>query len=181
MIFTKTSISDLIIIESNPIIDNRGSFQEIFRLNDLENELGYRVSFCQENQSTSKYGVLRGLHFQEKPYEQAKLIRVVQGSVLDVVVDLRKNSLTYGKYFSIELSHKNNLQLFIPKCFAHGYLTLSQKATIVYKTDNYYNKDSENGIKFDDEYLNINWGLPYVDIKCSEKDKLLNNLKNIIT
>ena len=158
MIFKKTKFSGLIIIKTSTNIDDRGYFQELFRLNELEKTVGYKINFCQENESVSKLGVLRGLHFQKKPYSQSKLVRVSDGSVLDVVVDLRKDSLTYGKYFSIKLSSKNNLQLFVPRGFAHGYLTLSDKAKIIYKVDNYYNKKSECGIKYDDEFLDIKWG-----------------------
>ena len=169
MIFKKTNFFGLIIIETCLHVDERGEFQETFRLNELENNLGENFFFCQENQSKSKRNVLRGLHFQKEPYSQAKLIRVLEGKIIDVVVDLRKNSPTFGEHFKIELSSKNNLQLFIPKGFAHGYLTLSETAKIIYKVDNYFNKPFESGLKYNDKFLNIDWGLDS-DIIISTKD-----------
>ena len=170
MIFIKTKFSGLLIIEPSYIKDERGNFQETFRLNALEKELGYKIFFCQENESNSKKDVLKGLHFQKPPYEQSKLIRVVEGEILDIVVDVRKDSPTYSKYYSIKLSSENNLQLFIPKGFAHGYLTLSKSAKILYKVDSYYNKYYESGIKYNDKFLNIDWNINS-KIIISDKDK----------
>lgn len=175
----KNKFKDLLVIKTFPKNDDRGSFNELFRLSELEKELGYKINFCQENESTSKYGVIRGLHYQKDIYSQAKLIRVTNGKILDVVVDLRKDSDTYKKYFSIELSDQNNLQLFVPKGFAHGFATLSNSAKVIYKVDNYYNKIAESGLVYDDESLKIDWKIPFSDIIISERDKNLDSFKNL--
>ena len=144
---------------------------ETYKKKSFEINTGITNSFCQENRVFSNYMVLRGLHFQDEPFSQSKFITVVSGKILDVVVDIREDSETYGKYFSIELSSNNNKILFIPKGFAHGYLTLSDSAIVDYKVDNYYNINSEKGISFNDPFLNINWGYDSNKFIISEKDK----------
>lgn len=171
MIFERTEISGVVIIQPKLYKDERGYFFESYRDKELNNFIGYKVNFCQENESKSTYGVLRGLHYQVEPYAQSKLVRVIQGEVLDVAVDLRKDSETYGKHISLVLSDENKKQLFIPKGFAHGFLVLSQKAIFSYKVDNYYNKTYERGIAFNDINLNIDWRLKQSEIKVSERDK----------
>ena len=171
MNFKKLSIRDIVLIESNVIYDNRGYFFEVYRQNLLEEEIGYKVNFVQDNQSRSEKGSLRGLHYQIPPYSQAKLIRVTEGKVLDVILDIRRSSKTFGKYLSIELSEKNQYQLFIPHGFAHGFITLSDYATIVYKVDNYYLPNHERGIAFDDNDLQIDWRFSKEKIKLSLSDK----------
>ena len=132
--------------------------------------LGKKIDFCQDNESKSSYGVLRGLHYQLDPYAQTKLIRVIEGVVLDVVVDIRKGSPTYGKHVSTRLSGENKKQLLVPKGFAHGFVVLSKSAILAYKVDNYYHKESDRGIAYDDKELNIDWGLPEDELKLSNKD-----------
>ena len=171
MIYKRAEISDLVIIQPKLFKDERGYFFESYKDKELNNFLGYNVNFCQENQSKSNFGVLRGLHYQIEPFSQAKLVRVIKGTVLDVAVDLRKDSKTYGKHISIVLSDENKKQLFIPKGFAHGFLVLSKKAIFSYKVDNYYNKIYEKGIAFNDPDLAINWKLNQRDLKISLKDK----------
>ena len=170
MKFSRAEIPNIIIIEPNVFIDQRGYFFESFKENELNEFLGYDVKFCQENESKSSYGVLRGLHYQESPFAQAKLVRVIQGSVLDVAVDIRKDSSTFGKYVAIELNDQNKRQLFIPRGFAHGFIALSETAIFSYKVDNYYNRELDRGIAFDDPALEINWKLKKSDIKISDKD-----------
>ena len=167
----KTNFDHLIIIKHELFNDERGSFKEIFKKDELEIILGYKIDFCQENSVISSKNVLRGLHFQKKPFAQSKLISISIGEIFDVAVDLRKNSKTYGQYFSKVLSAEKNESIFIPAGFAHGYLTLSNNAIINYKVDNYYNKNMECGIAFDDEHLNIDWGLNINKMVISEKDK----------
>ena len=140
--------------------------------------MGIDINFVQDNQSFSKRGTVRGLHYQNPPFEQIKLIRVLEGEVLDVVVDIRKNSLTYGKSFSIRLSAENKKQLLVPHGFAHGFSVISDTALILYKCDQFYNKSSEGGIKFDDPSLNIDWGIKLEDIIVSDKDQILPFLEN---
>lgn len=171
MNFKRTAINDVVIIEPNIFGDERGYFCEVFRQDELEEFLGFKVNFCQDNESKSNYGVLRGLHYQKPPFAQAKLTRVLEGRVLDVVVDIRKGSPSFGMHIAIELSSENKKQLFVPKGFAHGFVVLSETATFSYKVDNYYSPDYESGIAFDDSYLNIDWGIPFSDLKLSEKDK----------
>ena len=170
MKFSRAEIPDIIIIEPHVFIDQRGYFFESFKANELNEFLGYDVKFCQENESKSSYGVLRGLHYQESPFAQAKLVRVIKGSVLDVAVDIRKDSSTFGKYVAIELNDQNKRQLFIPRGFAHGFIALSETAIFSYKVDNYYNRELDRGIAFDDPALEINWKLKKSDIKISDKD-----------
>ena len=169
MPFTVTSLPGVIIFEPTVFPDGRGFFFEsynrhLFQSNNIGND------FVQDNQSFSVYGVIRGLHYQRKPYHQAKLVRVLQGKILDVVVDLRAGSPGFGKSISIELSAENRKQMFIPKGFAHGFSVLSETATISYKCDQFYNKQSESGIKYNDEILKIDWQIPPGSELISEKD-----------
>ncbi len=169
MTYIETSIPGALIIEPRVFSDERGSFFESFRENEIEEKTG--AHFVQENQSWSKYGVLRGMHFQKEPYAQAKLVRVLSGTVLDVVIDIRKDSLTYGRHIAIELSAENKKQLFVPRGCAHGFLVLSHEgAEFLYKCSNYYNKESESGIRFDDPALGIDWRIPREEISVAEKD-----------
>lgn len=172
MDFFRPDIEGLIIITPKIFRDARGYFFESYNKKEFEQE-GLTTDFVQENQSFSSYGTIRGLHFQKPPYAQAKLVRVLQGKVFDVAVDLRKNSKTFGKYFGIELSDKNQKMLFIPRGFAHGFSVLSETAVFFYKCDNFYNKESEGGILLNDVDLNIDWRINSKDMMIiSEKDKL---------
>jgi len=171
----KTEFKDLFIIENKVHKDLRGSFMELFRLDLLKKFVSYDFNFCQDNIVKSKKNVLRGLHYQNDQYSQSKFVNVSHGKIIDVAVDLRKNSNTYGKVFKIELSSENNLAVFIPKGFAHGYLSLSELNCVNYKVDNYYNSVNEKGIKFDDPYLNIDWGINSDKLIISEKDLGLSN------
>ena len=169
----KTSIEGLLIIEPTVFGDSRGYFMESFSQRKFLDIIG-DINFVQENESKSKYGVIRGLHFQNEPYSQSKLVRVVKGRVLDVVVDIRPESPTYGHHLAIELSEENKQQLFIPKGFAHGFSVLSSEAIFQYKCDNYYNPESEGAIIWNDPQLNIDWKIPKKDIILSEKDQTNN-------
>ena len=166
----KTEFKDLLTINCDSHIDSRGCFSEIYREDKLFDVLGYRPKFCQDNLVQSKKNVLRGLHFQSEKYSQSKLISVFDGKILDVVVDLRKTSKTYLKHFKIVLSSKLKNSLFIPKGFAHGYLTMSENAIVHYKVDEYYNKKNEMIIAFDDNKFNIDWGIEKKKIILSQKD-----------
>nr|WP_258879458.1 dTDP-4-dehydrorhamnose 3,5-epimerase [Fusobacterium animalis] len=171
----ETGIKDLFIIEPQIFEDSRGFFLESYNYNTFK-ELGIENIFVQDNHSKSLKGVLRGLHFQKDEYSQAKLISILRGSILDIVVDLRENSGTFGEYFSIELNEKDKRMLFIPKYFAHGYLTLKDNTEIFYKCDNFYNPKSEAGIMWNDKDLNIEWnfkkyGINENELIISEKDK----------
>jgi len=166
----EVSLKDCFIIEPTVFQDERGYFFESFNHSNFCSLIKQEINFVQDNQSYSKKGVLRGLHFQNGINAQAKLVRVVKGRVLDVVVDLRKKSLTYGHHFSIELSDVNQKQLFVPRGFAHGFVVLSNEAIFSYKCDNYYNKEAEGGIIYNDEDLNIDWILSETDLIISEKD-----------
>jgi dTDP-4-dehydrorhamnose 3,5-epimerase len=150
--------------------DNRGLFFESYHQQEFERLIGRQISFIQDNHSVSNKGVLRGLHYQKGEYAQAKLIRVIKGSVLDVCVDIRPASETFGKHFSIILNGIDNKQLYIPRGFAHGFLALEDDTVFNYKCDNYYNKESEAGIRFDDKELNIDWNFPLNNLVLSEKD-----------
>ncbi len=172
MQISTTFIKDLLVIEPTVYEDNRGYFFESFNKKRFEQLTGMNIDFIQDNESKSKYGTLRGLHYQIPPYSQAKLVRVIKGKVLDIAVDIRENSETYGKYFSLELSEDNKKQLFIPRGFAHGFVVLSDEAIFTYKCDNYYNKEAEGGIIFDDKQLDIDWQLDAEEIILSDKDKL---------
>ena len=169
MKFTKTKIEGVIIIEPRVFEDERGYFLESYNEKEFEKAIG-KVSFVQDNESKSSKGVLRGLHFQKPPYSQAKLVRCIEGKVLDVVVDIRKNSKTYGQYVAVELSGENKKQVFIPKGFAHGFLVLSESATFAYKVDNSYAPEYDAGIRWDDSMLNIQWGVNESEVMVSEKD-----------
>ena len=181
MKFSRAEIPDIIIIEPNVFKDERGIFFESFKQNELNRFLGYDVYFCQENESKSTYGVLRGLHYQEPPFAQAKLVRVIQGNVLDVAVDIRKESPTFGMHIAIELNEENKKQLFIPRGFAHGFVVLSENTIFSYKVDNYYNREFDRGIAFDDKALEINWKIKKSDIKVSQKDTNNRSLESIIS
>lgn len=172
MPFIRTNIPGLLIFEPKIFQDSRGYFFESFNLQTYRTE-GIDINFVQDNQSSSQYGVIRGLHYQLNPHAQAKLIRVLAGKILDVAVDIRKNSPTYGKSFSIELSAENKKQLFIPAGFAHGFSVLSEQAEVFYKCDSFYNKENEAGILYNDPSLNIDWNIPAAKSIISEKDKQL--------
>jgi len=168
----------VVLIEPDIHGDDRGYLIETFRQDLLEEAVGYKVNFLQDNESKSLKGVLRGLHYQLLPFTQAKLVRVIEGSVLDVAVDIRKSSPTFGQHFSIELNAQNKYQLFIPHGFAHGFVVLSDSATFAYKTDNYYAPRHDRGIAFDDAKLAINWQLSVKELQLSEKDRTLPSLAN---
>jgi dTDP-4-dehydrorhamnose 3,5-epimerase len=176
--FTPQSIADVILIEPPIHGDDRGYFIETFRQDLLEESIGYKVNFVQDNESKSTKGVLRGLHYQLPPYTQAKLVRVIEGSVLDVAVDIRKSSSTFGHYVAVELTGDNKHQLFVPYGFAHGFVVLSDSATFAYKVDNYYAPEHDRGIAFDDKELKINWQLSAEELKPSGKDKTHPTLEN---
>lgn len=179
MIATEIFLKGCFIIEPKVFGDKRGNFLEIFNKKIFKDKTGLEIDFVQDNQSTSQRGVLRGLHMQKGILSQAKLVRVVKGSVLDVIVDVRKDSLTYGKHFSIELSEDNYKQLFVPRGFLHGFVTLEDGTIFSYKCDNAYNKEAELGVTYNDKDLNINWKIPSVDIILSEKDANLPNFNAI--
>lgn len=179
MTITPTSIEGLIILTPRIFNDDRGHFFESFNEASFNDAVGYKVQFVQDNQSFSTKGVLRGLHLQKGEHAQAKLVRVTQGEVLDVAVDLRKGSATYGQYQSVLLSADNNQQFFIPRGFAHGFIVLSDTAIFQYKCDNYYNKSAEGGLHYADPALNINWQLSADALNVSDKDKELPFLKDI--
>ena len=170
MTFTRTAIPDVVIIEPKVHGDSRGYFVETFVSNKLEEFLGYQINFCQDNESKSSKGVLRGLHYQLPPYAQTKLVRVISGRVLDVAVDIRKNSPTFGKYVAVELSGENKKQLLIPRGFAHGFVVLEDDTVFAYKVDNYYSPECDRGIAFDDKNLNIDWILNHDELNLSAKD-----------
>ena len=170
MPFIQTPIRDLLVFEPKVIEDSRGHFFESFNLQTFKAE-GIAINFVQDNQSLSHYGVIRGLHYQLQPHPQAKLIRVLAGNILDVAVDIRKGSPTFGKSFSIDLSAENKKQLFIPAGFAHGFSVLSQHAEVLYKCDSFYNKESEAGILYSDASINLDWRIPAGKEIVSDKDK----------
>jgi len=176
--FTRTKISDIIICEPKVHGDDRGYFAETFRKDKLEQFLGYKINFCQDNESKSSKGVLRGLHYQLHPYAQTKLVRVIQGRVLDIAVDIRKNSPTFGEHVGIELSGKNKKQLLLPRGFAHGFVVLEDDTIFAYKVDNYYSPENDRGILFDDEALGIDWLIEHSALRLSPKDKVQPKLKN---
>jgi dTDP-4-dehydrorhamnose 3,5-epimerase len=172
MNFIRTDIPDVVIIEPKVHGDERGYFIETFREDELEKFLGYKINFCQDNESKSSRGVLRGLHYQLNPAAQTKLVRVIQGSVLDVAVDIREGSLTFGKHVSVELTAKNKKQMLIPRGFAHGFVVLEDDTIFAYKVDNYYSPENDRGIAFDDKKLNIDWKIPHAELNLSPKDKV---------
>lgn len=178
-----TSLQDCFIIHDTLFEDSRGYFFESFNKKAFEQQTGLNINFVQDNQSSSVYGVLRGLHFQKGIHAQAKLVRVLQGKVLDVAVDIRKQSPTFGKHVAVELSENSHTQLFLPRGFAHGFVVLSAQAVFFYKCDNYYNRDAEGGIRYSDKDLGIDWKIPEAALLLSEKDKqhpLWNEVKNIL-
>ena len=170
MKIVQTPLKGCVVLTPTVFSDGRGRFFESYKKEAFNEALGQEVNFVQDNESFSSKGVLRGLHFQKGKCAQAKLVRVVHGSVLDVAVDLRPDSTTYGEHFSIELSADNKKQLFVPRGFAHGFVVLSETAVFSYKCDNYYNKESECGIIYNDPTLNIDWKLPSEQLQLSEKD-----------
>jgi dTDP-4-dehydrorhamnose 3,5-epimerase len=180
MKFIRTLINDVIIIEPQVFGDERGYFSEVFRQDLFEDFLGYKVPFCQDNESKSSYGVLRGLHYQLPPNAQSKLVRVIEGKALDVAVDIRKGSPTFGNHIAVELSGDNKRQIFIPKGFAHGFIVLSEFAIFSYKVDNFYSSRQDRGLAFNDPKLNIDWVLSRDEVKLSQKDSeqpLLNEIE----
>ena len=170
MTFTRTEIPDVVVIEPTVHGDSRGYFVETFRQDKLEEFLGYKINFCQDNESKSSKGVLRGLHYQLPPHAQTKLVRVIQGRVLEVAVDIRRNSPTFGKYVAVLLSAENKKQLLVPRGFAHGFVVLEDDTVFAYKVDNYYSPQCDRGIAFDDENLNIDWILNHDELNLSAKD-----------
>ncbi|MCT7487104.1 dTDP-4-dehydrorhamnose 3,5-epimerase [Aliarcobacter cryaerophilus] len=170
MNFIRTDIPDVVICEPTVHGDSRGYFVETFRQDKLEEFLGYKINFCQDNESKSSKGVLRGLHYQLHPAAQTKLVRVIQGRVLDVAVDIRKNSSTFGQYVAVELSSDNKKQLLVPRGFAHGFVVLEDDTIFAYKVDNYYSPQNDRGIAFNDPSLNINWILNHDELNLSAKD-----------
>ena len=178
MELVSTSFKDLIILKPDVRGDARGYFIESYNFKTFS-KLGISNTFVQDNQSSSVRGVLRGLHFQNAPYAQTKLVRVLSGTILDVVVDLRKDESSFGKYFSIELSADNKLQLLIPKGFAHGFVVLSKQAEVFYKCDEYYNPAAEGGIAFNDPALGIDWKIPKEEFILSEKDKAYSRMEDV--
>ncbi len=178
MIAKETKLKGCFILEPAVFEDERGYFLESYNQKMFNELIGQEISFVQDNQSFSKKGVIRALHYQLGEYSQAKLVRVLQGKVLDVAVDLRKNSPTFKEYVAVELSGDNNKQLFIPRGFAHGFVVLSETASFFYKCDNFYNKKAEGGIIFNDESFNIDWRFPTDQLIVSNKDKVLPSFEN---
>lgn len=178
MTIEKTPIQDLVIVNPTVFDDSRGYFFEAYNQAKFH-EYGIMYNFIQDNQSFSKRGVIRGLHLQINPFAQAKLVRVLEGEILDVAVDLRKNSPTYGKHFSIVLSAENKKQLMVPHGFAHGFSVLSETASVMYKVDQLYHKESERGIRYDDPTLAIDWQVSADEVIVSEKDVILPSFDQI--
>ena len=178
MNFIPTKLEGCFIIEPKVIQDERGYFMESFNERIFQKGVGQKVHFVQDNQSFSKKGALRGLHYQTGEHAQAKLVRVLEGEVLDIAVDIRPNSKTYGQYEAVLLSDKNQLQFFVPRGFAHGFLVLSEMATFFYKCDNFYNKESEGGIIYNDKTIDIDWQFQFKDLIISEKDKIQPAIEN---
>jgi len=174
MNFIRTEISEVVICEPRVFEDDRGYFFESFKRELFEEFIGFKVDFCQDNESKSTKGVFRGLHYQLPPFAQSKLVRVIKGEVLDVAVDIRKDSPTFGKHVTVTLSENNKRQLFLPRGFAHGFLVLSDEAIFSYKVDNIYAPESDRGIMYNDKELNINWS-SHLDLILSEKDKNLSS------
>ena len=170
MEYKKTDIDGVWIIEPKVFNDNRGYFYEVWKQGDFDEHIGQHIEFIQDNESKSSYGVLRGLHYQKGDFSQAKLVRVLKGKVLDVAVDLRKDSPTLGKYVMVELSEENKRQFFIPRGFAHGFLVLSDEAVFTYKVDNVYAPQSEASLRWNDETVGIEWPIDEKDIVISDKD-----------
>lgn len=179
MTFTQTKLSGCFVLEPKVFQDDRGYFMESFNENTFREGVGENIHFVQDNQSFSSRGVLRGLHYQTGENAQAKLVRVLQGEVLDVAVDIRPGSPTFGQYESVLLSAENQKQFFVPRGFAHGFLVLSETAVFFYKCDNFYNKESEGGLIFNDPQVNIDWQFDTDKLLISEKDQVLPQLANI--
>ncbi len=171
MEFIETAIKEVFVIQPKVFEDARGYFVETFREDKLEAYLGHPIRFCQDNESKSAKGVLRGLHYQLPPFAQTKLVRVIQGSVLDVAVDIRKGSPTFGQHVAVELTAANKKQLFVPRGFAHGFVVLEEDTVFAYKVDNYYAPEYDRGIAFDDPAIGIDWRLDLSSLILSEKDK----------
>ena len=180
MEFIKQKIPGVVLIKPTVHGDERGYFVETFRQDLFEKAIDYQVNFIQDNESRSAKGVLRGLHYQLPPYTQAKLVRVIEGSVLDVAVDIRKSSPTFGQHVAVELTDENKHQLFVPHGFAHGFVVLSDNATFAYKVDNYYAPEHDRGIAFDDAKLDIDWKLSLAKLQLSDKDKLHPDLSDAV-
>jgi dTDP-4-dehydrorhamnose 3,5-epimerase len=178
MTVKETKLKGCFIIEPKIFKDARGYFQETFNQKTFQELIGETISFVQDNESMSSKGVLRGLHYQRGSYAQAKLVRVIKGKALDIAVDLRKDSPTFGEHMAIELSGENKLQVFLPRGFAHGFIVLEDQTLFSYKCDNFYNKSSEAGIIYNDPTLNIDWLLPNEAVLVSKKDKCLPEFKN---
>jgi len=170
MNFIRTEIPDVVIIEPAVHGDERGYFVETFRADKLEAFLGYKIDFCQDNESKSSRGVLRGLHYQLAPDAQTKLVRVIQGRVLDVAVDIRKGSPTFGQHVAVELTAENKKQLLVPRGFAHGFVVLEDDTVFAYKVDSYYSPENDRGVAFDDVDLKIDWQIPHAELNLSVKD-----------
>jgi dTDP-4-dehydrorhamnose 3,5-epimerase len=181
MNFIPTKLEGCFIIEPKIILDERGYFMESFNEKTFQKGIGQEVHFVQDNQSYSSKGVLRGMHYQTGAHAQAKLVRVLQGEVLDVAVDLRPNSPTYGQYESVLLTGENQRQFFVPRGFAHGFLVTSNTAVFFYKCDNFYNKESEAGVIYNDKTINIDWNFPSENLIISEKDRIQPNLEKAKT
>ena len=175
----ETKLKDCFIIQDTVFEDPRGYFFESFNQQRFASLIGLNVSFVQDNQSKSTRGVLRGLHFQQGDSAQAKLVRVLKGTVLDVAVDLRQDSETFGQWEAVELSEENHLQFFVPRGFGHGFVVLSEEAVFFYKCDNFYNKAAEGGIVYNDTTLSIDWKLPESELLLSDKDKILPTFESI--
>ena len=170
MEFIRTKIEDVIIIDPTVHGDDRGYFIETFRQDKLEDFLGFKVNFCQDNESKSSKGVIRGLHYQLAPFAQTKLVRVIKGRVLDVAVDIRKGSPTFGQHVAVELSEENKRQLFVPRGFAHGFVVLEDDTVFAYKVDNYYSPQNDRGILFSDPQIGIDWKIETSLLNLSDKD-----------
>lgn len=179
MNFIEQSIPGVWVIEPKVFLDSRGYFMEAYKQNEFEQHVG-KVNFIQDNESKSSYGVLRGLHYQKGEFSQAKLVRVLRGEVLDVAIDIRKSSPTFGKHVAVRLSEDNKRQLFIPRGFAHGFVVLSKEAVFTYKVDNVYAPQAEAGIVFNDPQIAIEWGVPEKDMLLSDKDKVSPLLKDAL-
>ena len=177
--FSELKLGGVLLFEVDIFKDSRGSFSEVYKESDFSCFLPDDINFIQDNESESKYGVLRGLHFQKAPFEQSKLVRVSHGEIQDVIVDIRKDSSTFGQYISVVLSKANQKQIFIPKGFAHGFLPLSKSAIVNYKVDSYYSPDFDSGILFNDPKIGIDWNIDELEITTSQKDSNLKNLNQL--
>lgn len=177
MIYERCTLPDVVLCKPQVHIDDRGYFFESFRLDSLQDFVGYKLGFCQDNESKSQYGVIRGLHFQRSPFAQTKLIRVLKGAVLDVAVDMRKDSPTFGAHVCVELTAENKHQLLVPKGFAHGFSVLSDEAVLAYKCDAFYAPEYDSGVLYNDPALDIDWLIPEAHRILSAKDLALPNFK----